>query len=509
VRRLLLIILVCLCFSTPAHAQDALSPNAPPDQEGIALGIGFAPDPLPLAGVLAGGNIDTGTLNMGADCRGYVTAQPDFRINIVYPFSFLRLMFVSDSLLNDTSLIIRSPGGTYTCNDDSFTVDNPSLDFRDMLMGEYTIWVGAIAPNATPQGTLYLTISEAIYPSSTGLVMPFNAPVVTPTPGGVALPTRAPDSFLDETAPPIHGIAMLEHGFLPDPYWAVIVGGGALPVPPLDAVDPSDTASAECAGYASGAPQMQLEWRGLSTRLRLFFLPANPATTDTALAVLAPEGWRCNRSFAGGFIDPLVEFINPPEGDYTVWVTNETAPDEFVSGILYVTEKLYYPTFVPAVANPSIELIAGLDSTAPPTQASLDAGETLPSDPIVVNLNAGGGVDVRAANPLLEGRLGCAGYMAAAPDFTLNLSAAQAFLRLFFLPSNLEGDATLIVRAADGRWYCNDDSYNSKHPTVNLIGLSTGTYQVWAGNFDAADALPGALYVTGDDLTPLDVLGES
>jgi hypothetical protein len=486
-----------------AYAQDALSPNAPPDHDGIALGAGFTPDPLPIAGILGGGNINVAPFNLGDRCQGYVTAQPDFRINIVFPFTFLRFIFVSDSLLNDTSLIIRSPGGTYRCNDDSFTVNNPSIDYRDLVMGEYNIWVGAVAPNTTPQGTLYITISEGIVPSSTGLIMPFGAPVVTPTPGGVALPTTVPGSFMDSSAAPMHGTTVLEHGFLPDPFWLPVVAGGVIPVPPHDLADSTNVDDTLCRGYASSPPQLRIQWRGLSTRLRMFFVPSIPADADSGLAVRAPSGWQCSSSFAPGFLDPQVEFINPSEGVYDIWVTHETTPALPVSGILYVTEKQFYPTFVPEIVSSTITNLNGLDPSQPAKQGGLAVSGILASEPVAVTLSGGGAVDLGAANPSLERRSGCLGYHDAVADYALMLESPQLYLRLFFVAADAAQDAVLVVRAPDGSWYCNDDSYDSVHPTLNLIGVPAGEYSLWLGNFDAPEAITGSLYLTQGDLSPL------
>jgi hypothetical protein len=486
-----------------ARGQEVLSPNGIPDHGGIALGIGFSPDPLPIAGILAGGGLDVAQLNMGAGCRGYVTAQPDYRINVTYPFKFLRLIFVADSLLNDTAMIVRSPGGTYTCSDNAFNVSNPVVDYHETELGEFNIWLAAIAPNSAPQGTLYVTVSEAIYPSSTGLIMPFAGPIVTPTPAGISLPTSVPGTFMDEQASPMLGTVLLEQGFLPDPYWAVMVAGGALTVPPHDLQGTGDTSAAQCGGYTSSAPHIRLNWRGLSTRLRLFFVPASPLAADTGIVVQGPRGWMCNRSFAPGFVDPLVEFINPMEGIYNVWVTNENLPDELVSGVLYITEKEYYPTYVPRVASAAVTFVEGLDSAAPPDQGSAEVGGDFEPDPLVIPMIAGGNLDIAAVNPAIDTRSHCLGYLDATPDFAFNLVTPLTYLRLFFLADDPAGDATLIVRAADGQWFCNDDSFDAVHPTISLVGVQAGTYQLWLGSYGASESIPGALYITQTDATPL------
>ncbi|MCA9907497.1 MAG: hypothetical protein KC519_02530, partial [Anaerolineae bacterium] len=499
---ILVSILYLFLLTSTVHAQEVLSPNAPPDHDGLALGVGFAPDPLPVAGIIGGGSIDLGQENMGADCRGYVTAQPDFRINVVYPFSFLRFILVSDSLLNDMTMVIRTPGGAYVCNDDSFDIDNPTLDFRDLEMGEYNIWLGNIAPNSTAQATLYITISEAIYPSSTGLVMPFAAPVVTPTPAGVVLPTPIPGTFMDEQAAPANGEVVLEHGFLPDPFWEVLVGGGGVSVPPHDA-QAGTTDEAQCGGYTTGRPQMSLQWQGDSTRLRIFFVPNDGLDADMGLAILSPDGWACNRDFAPGFTQPQVEFINPAAGTYTIWVTHETSPNTLVSGVLYVTEKQYYPSYVPVVASASVELVAGLDAAAAPTQGSLDLAADFEPDPLTLPMTAGGPFDLETVNPSLPAQSHCVGFYNSAPNAIFRLNVPLTYMRLFFLADEAGADATIVLRASDGRWYCNDDSYNAVNPTLNVIGAPAGTYQVWLGSFGLEAAIPGTFYLTQTDATPL------
>ena len=43
----------------------------------------------------------------------------------------------------------------------------------------------------------------------------------------------------------------------------------------------------------------------------------------------------------------------------------------------------------------------------------------------------------------------------------------------------------------DGTWYCNDDSLQSKQPTVDVIGnLSTGGVSVWVGSFNPGEYDP-------------------
>ncbi|MEO8393487.1 MAG: hypothetical protein ABI700_10905, partial [Chloroflexota bacterium] len=258
----------------------------------------------------------------------------------------------------------------------------------------------------------------------------------------------------------------------------------------------------DCAGYASSAPSFRVHWSGQSTRLRFLFAPID-GNQDAALVVQGPSGvgssadgsWVCNRDFAGGYNRPQAEFINPLEGIYNVWVSDETAPDEQVIGVLYVTEKQWSPETVPQAGTSTTDPIAGL---IPATSAfSFDASAP---DPYAIPGSLGGGdLDIGATNKA------CPGSYESQPAFGFLLPQPTYFLRVFFVSTDPKADAALIVRMPDGTWYCADDSHNSKQPIVDVIGnLSTGGVSIWIGSFDAKDSIPGTLYLTRGGANPLD-----
>ena len=54
----------------------------------------------------------------------------------------------------------------------------------------------------------------------------------------------------------------------------------------------------------------------------------------------------------------------------------------------------------------------------------------------------------------------------------------------------------LSVRAADGSFFCNDDSFDTRNPTIDFQGAPAGHYDIWIGSFSASDLVDGTLYVT-------------
>ena len=483
----LLLILVLSFIATPIAAQtDTLDPAAPAEHGGLALGVGFAPDPFRIPDVIGGGALDSARLALGAGCEGFVRPAPDFRVNIVYPFGFLRVIFIADSLLDNTTLLIRAPDGAFTCSDDAFSVLNPAVDLRDVALGEYAIWVGDAAPNVNAPGELFFTSSELVYPSSTGLIIPFGAALPTPTPPGVAVPTRVPGSYMSADAKPT-GSAALAHGFLPDPYWREAYAGGDLPVPPHDA------GAGECVGYTTAAPAFQLAWEGRSTRLRFFFA-ADAPDANVSMAVRDPHGaWTCNRDFAPGQFAPQVEYINPTEGVYSVWLAHEDAPNVRVAGVLYTTEKTFTPAFVPDIVRETPLSLTGFDPAAPPRTAALTLDMPFAPDPYPIAVAGSGTLDLLALHPDAD-RHGCAGYYDAAPSAVFAFSMPAPAFALAYQPDAPDTDAAMVVRTPDGRWWCSDDANATRSPALRLPAIdAAGTYAVWVGNFASPAPITGTL----------------
>lgn len=128
---------------------------AAPIFERIAISPSFDPDPLILRGI-SGGSIPAAQAAGVPEtptgfCTGFVDRQPDHRVTLNQPFSYLSLQIRS---LQDTMLVVRGPGGTW-CNDDQ-NGKNPGISGQ-WLAGTYEVWVGSFQQNEYHPYTLNIT----------------------------------------------------------------------------------------------------------------------------------------------------------------------------------------------------------------------------------------------------------------------------------------------------------------------------------------------------------------
>ncbi len=114
-------------------------------------------------------------------------------------------------------------------------------------------------------------------------------------------------------------------------------------------------------------------------------------------------------------------------------------------------------------------------------QVTLNSG--FQPDPHSVTLTAGGDVEASSVSG------DCVGMIARRADFTLRYRDAGELPLIISATS--DGDATLAIRAPDGRWYCDDDSGGALNPLVRFDAPRNGRYQIWVGTFgpDTASAV--------------------
>ena len=51
---------------------------------------------------------------------------------------------------------------------------------------------------------------------------------------------------------------------------------------------------------------------------------------------------------------------------------------------------------------------------------------------------------------------------------------------------NSSADTTLVVRAPNGLWYCDDDSGQGLNPSVRFNTPMSGLYDIWVGTYGNA-----------------------
>lgn len=136
----------------------------------------------------------------------------------------------------------------------------------------------------------------------------------------------------------------------------------------------------------------------------------------------------------------------------------------------------------PAPATPQPETLPPPPPIAPPPTDLLQAPPVFG----FVDLRAGEerSLNVRAGGAFDGSRIGATcsvGLFTEQPSIALRYVAGG-------LPLNIsvgsQADTTLIVRAPDGSWHCNDDA-EGYNPRVTWEGPASGTYLIWVGRLGA------------------------
>lgn len=115
-------------------------------------------------------------------------------------------------------------------------------------------------------------------------------------------------------------------------------------------------------------------------------------------------------------------------------------------------------------------------------------GGFMPDPKQVGNIVSGGSLNV--ANMNLGS--GCTGFATQQPDVIVNYTNPAGFLRFYFQGS---GDTALAINAANGRWFCNDDTAGL-NPQVDIRNPTAGQYDVWVTSYRAGENIRGTLFIT-------------
>lgn len=152
----------------------------------------------------------------------------------------------------------------------------------------------------------------------------------------------------------------------------------------------------------------------------------------------------------------------------------------------------YPPAPLPSVPSnpPTIipPILALPDFAAVPLYGELELAAGFPDDPQIVALTAGG--------TLSAGAIGdqCLGFIGSAPDVRVNYEAAE---RPLIFSVAAEADTTLVVKAADGYWYCDDDGGEEPlNPSLWFDSPMSGRYEVWIGAIASDETPPANLHIS-------------
>lgn len=145
-----------------------------------------------------------------------------------------------------------------------------------------------------------------------------------------------------------------------------------------------------------------------------------------------------------------------------------------------------------AHAIPAAALLVGLGTTAITTAHAQNAWLNPAYGTIDVQRGFGSqSFNVQAGGQYPASSLGqgCTGYIANAPDYTINFQGRGRVP--LELSAHSRADTTLVVSAPNGQVYCNDDT-NGLNPAVSIHGPQAGQYAVWVGTFSQSSNHPSA-----------------
>jgi hypothetical protein len=146
-----LLVLAAILGATPVLAEQA-------NFGSLTLSQGFSPS----AGVtngFTGGSYSLAAISnsdrAGNRCIGFASPTPDHIMVLERDFPKLTVKVNSGGA--DTTLLIRGPGGTVRCGDDTGSDKDASIQDNNWKAGRYSIWVGSLEEGARRNYTLSVT----------------------------------------------------------------------------------------------------------------------------------------------------------------------------------------------------------------------------------------------------------------------------------------------------------------------------------------------------------------
>ena len=363
-------------------------------------------------------------------CAGHVPAEAAAaRLDLTEAMDLLTLNVADDAVV---AIVLGTPDGLFRCvlpGADGLL----SARLPEAGPGRYRVWLAVAEP-----GRIDSRLLVADRPVS-------------------AMELRGLE--LEALGPPRAGT----HRFESDAPRQLLAEGARLhpeaPMAPLSAMVAPNRES--CTGFGRfDAPDAVLTLAEDLPALSLFAT----SQRDLTIAVLGPEGQvLCNDDSAG--LDPAVTFAPAMAGDYHVFVggfsQGGTAQyDLFASaGAPSWDGQAYDPGGPPRAGNFAFDRDdAGQDGQL------LVRGRLVPDEPMAE----------------LSGVGFCPGFTGLdAPDAVMALDRPEEMISLYALS---QVDLVLAVRAPDGQWYCNDDSFGL-NPGISIHNAPPGEYAIWVGAF--------------------------
>jgi hypothetical protein len=131
----------------------------------------------------------------------------------------------------------------------------------------------------------------------------------------------------------------------------------------------------------------------------------------------------------------------------------------------------------------SMPLAVYPNSNLPPTFGTVSHS---PATVQTFSVVGGGGVTASVVDA------SCRGYVAEAPTLSVNNSTMAGIIPLN-IRVTASADTTLLVRAPDGTWMCDDDGAGNLNPAIRISGPVNGQYDIWVGTFSPGGGVSATL----------------
>jgi len=398
---------------------------------GFAIEVGPAADPfIPVrVGAHVFGPVSEPAASFVRGCQGHVLAEGSgAAFEVTDRMDMLAFTGAGEGL---TSMVLGTPDGLYRCalaDDQGMVV----TQLAGVEPGRYTVWLGA-----DEGSTIDARLFASDHPVSPIEIFGLDVARLGEPRAGRFVFRAAAETGRQELA----------------------MGATLYPDSEMRPLSPE-----YCPGYSRfDAADAVLTLDQAVSRFSVFAM----SDRDLTMAVVTPSGQvLCNDDTYE--LMPAITVDGAEAGDYQVFVGGYSQGGT-ASYDLFASEG------GPAFSNVIVDL-----------NAEPRAGRVL------FDIDAAGQGQLLAAAPLTASEsmeslpmgLYCPGFTdISAPDVVMTLDQAQPMISLYAMS---QADLVLAVRAPDGSWSCNDDSFNL-NPGVTLQSAAAGDYLIYVGAYN-----PGA-----------------
>ena len=132
--------------AAPSGGTAHIAPNFSPDPQSVEVAVGGLAELTRISGTVNG------------SCHGVSSQAPTYAYELRATMPFVRF-YVPEAPV-DMTMAVQKPDGTWSCNDDSFNGQMPTVDINNPTAGTYRVWLGVY--RGTDQTRVRLNATHSI-----------------------------------------------------------------------------------------------------------------------------------------------------------------------------------------------------------------------------------------------------------------------------------------------------------------------------------------------------------